>query len=57
MTTDSCANFVEPITATILDTAEAISTTLSCNGFIVDSVCSSLEDEVASTRLAAGLQS
>ena len=57
MTTDSCANFVEPITATILDTAEAIGTTLSCNGFIVDSVCSSLEDEVASTRLAAGLQS
>ena len=56
-TADSCANFVEQITATILDSAESLGTTLSCNNFIVDSVCSTLDDEVASTALAAGLES
>ena len=56
-TADSCANFVEAITSTILDSAESLGTALSCNNYIVDSVCSTLEDEVASTRLAVGLAS
>ena len=52
-TADSCANFVEQITQTITASAESLGTTLSCNGFIVDSVCSTLADEVASLALAA----